>query len=258
VTGLQPATPYHFRLEATNPTGTTYGADATFTTSAAAATYQSTIESTTGLVSYWRLTETSGTVAADSEGSNPGTYVGSPALGQPGALAGNPDTSVGFNGTSQYVNVPYSASLNPTTFTEEAWADVTGGSGTYRGIVGNSSLVGSTTHGFNMYADSTNHWRFYVGTGTTTWSYVEGPAVTSGWNYLVGTYDGTTMRFYLNGALVASEATAYSPTPSQAFTLAAVNAGTANRFVGDLDEIALYSTALSAATISAHYSVGTT
>src|SRR6185437_12692528 len=41
-------------------------------------------------VGYWRLDETTGTVATDSTGSNPGTYVGGPALGQAGGL---PDTT---------------------------------------------------------------------------------------------------------------------------------------------------------------------
>lgn len=37
LTGLQPATTYHYRLDATNANGTTYGADSTFTTAAAPA-----------------------------------------------------------------------------------------------------------------------------------------------------------------------------------------------------------------------------
>src|SRR5437016_2966753 len=54
---------------------------------------------------YWRLGESSGTIAYDSSpyGRN-ATYAGAPLLGQPGAIADDPDTSVGFNmnGTSNY------------------------------------------------------------------------------------------------------------------------------------------------------------
>ena len=39
-------------------------------------------------VAYWRLGEASGTTAADSAGSNTGTYAGSPTLGVPGLLTG--------------------------------------------------------------------------------------------------------------------------------------------------------------------------
>ncbi len=41
-----------------------------------------------GPSAYWRLGETSGTVAADQQGTSPGTYKGSYALGKPGALLG--------------------------------------------------------------------------------------------------------------------------------------------------------------------------
>ncbi len=74
-------------------------------------------------LAYWRLGETSGTTAADSSGNNrSGSYVASPSLNQPGALAGDTNRAVGFNGSSQYVNVPYVAALNPAQLTVEAWA----------------------------------------------------------------------------------------------------------------------------------------
>jgi len=44
---------------------------------------------------YWRMGETSGTVAADSSGHGlTGTYVGAPTLGAAGALAGDSDTGM--------------------------------------------------------------------------------------------------------------------------------------------------------------------
>src|SRR5262249_9939864 len=64
---------------------------------------------------YWRLGETSGTTASDASGQNhPGSYLNTPTLGQPGALTGDTDTSVAFNGTDEYTSVPYSAALNPS------------------------------------------------------------------------------------------------------------------------------------------------
>ncbi len=69
-------------------------------------------------LAYWRLGETSGTTAADSSGANrSGSYLASPSLNQPGALVGDTNRSVGFNGSSQYVNVPYLAALNPAQVT---------------------------------------------------------------------------------------------------------------------------------------------
>ena len=66
-------------------------------------------------VAYWRLGEASGTSAADSAGTNPGTYAGGPTLGQPGLLTGDPSTAVRFDGVNDQVTVPSSASLNQTS-----------------------------------------------------------------------------------------------------------------------------------------------
>ena len=50
---------------------------------------------------YWRLGEISGTTAADSTThANTLTYQGGYTLGIPGAIKGDPDSAVGFNGTT--------------------------------------------------------------------------------------------------------------------------------------------------------------
>jgi hypothetical protein len=60
-------------------------------------------------VGYWRLGEKAPPTAADASGSGcDGTYVGNPALGQPGSLLNDPDTGVGLGGPGarDYVEVP--------------------------------------------------------------------------------------------------------------------------------------------------------
>jgi len=70
--------------------------------------YPTLVTGTTGLVSYWRLQETSGSTAVDSASTeagmhNDGVYVGSPTLGSSGPLAGD-NYSVTF-GSTRYVDV---------------------------------------------------------------------------------------------------------------------------------------------------------
>src|SRR5690348_1801710 len=65
-------------------------------------------------VSYWRLGDLSGTVAADELNVNPGTSA-NVALNQIGALACDANASTGFNGSSSYVTAPSSNSLNITS-----------------------------------------------------------------------------------------------------------------------------------------------
>ncbi|MBN8709925.1 MAG: hypothetical protein J0I10_11115 [Verrucomicrobia bacterium] len=70
---------------------------------AAPITYADAVTSNTPYA-YYRLGETSGTVAADSSGNNRnGAYIQSPTLGVAGAGV-NSDYAVDLNGTSQYVN----------------------------------------------------------------------------------------------------------------------------------------------------------
>src|SRR5437588_12014150 len=72
--------------------------------------YAGTITGTAGLVSYWRLGESSGTTACDSYGANAGTYQGGFTLGRVGAIAGDPDTAVELDGAGGTGRVPHPAS----------------------------------------------------------------------------------------------------------------------------------------------------
>jgi hypothetical protein len=78
-----------------------------------------------GPVGYWRLGEDAGPTAGDeTSNAHDGCYVGNPSFGTPGASAGDPDTAVGFNGTS-YVEIPDSEDFSQPTsgvgLTVEAW-----------------------------------------------------------------------------------------------------------------------------------------
>lgn len=69
----------------------------------------STVVLAKGPVGYWRLSESSGPTAADTSGNSyGGAYFGNPGFGQPGALAGSPDTAVGLHGfdSGDYIEVP--------------------------------------------------------------------------------------------------------------------------------------------------------
>ncbi len=83
-----------------------------------------------GPVGYWRLGESAGPTASDASGNgSDGVYLGNPTFGQPGAIAGDPDTAVGLNGPSSrdYVEIadPASAAFSQPTsgagLTVEVW-----------------------------------------------------------------------------------------------------------------------------------------
>ena len=114
-------------------------------------------------VGYWRLGESSGTVAKDAAGANDGTI--SMALPRTSRRAGgDTNTAAGFSAVKQTkVDVPWSATLNGPTFTIECWAKVAAGSGNYRSPL--TSRADSPQRGYIFYAEPGNTWQFWTGTG---------------------------------------------------------------------------------------------
>src|SRR5260370_23713151 len=165
--------------------GATLGGSASAQTSCAvgSSSYGSAVAGTAGLVSYWRLGESSGSVACDSRGSSPGSYVGGVTLGQPGALAGDPATSVRLDGSSGYASVPEASSLDVgDRFSVEAWVK--------RGSVGGSSnqVVASKQSGsWVLMFDASNELVLRQSqVGDVAYSTVKVSDTTS-WHHVVGT-----------------------------------------------------------------------
>ena len=157
------------------------------------------------------------------------------------------------------MNVPYLAALNPTAFTVEAWAYPTGGQGTFRSIVTSRDYAPGAAKGYVLYAAPDNTWQLWTGAGG--WNVVYGPPIVlNQWTHLVGTYDGTTLRLYVNGVLVSSNAVTYTQNTTRPLRIAAgrTEDTPAQYFLpGRVDEVAVYGSALSAARVQAHYDAGT-
>jgi hypothetical protein len=100
--GLEPGRLYHYRLLATNDSGTTEGEDRVMVAGRTPGSdaYRDAVLATPGLAAYWRLGELTGTGAGDERGGAAGSFLGRYVLGQPGALGplGNPAAS--FDGLS--------------------------------------------------------------------------------------------------------------------------------------------------------------
>jgi large repetitive protein len=217
-----------------------------------------------GPVSYWRLGEAAGTSAADSKGSNTGTYTNGPTLAQTGALAGDADTSVSFDGSNDNVNIPYSAGLNPAQFTVELWADPTGGAGTYRSPVNSWWERPQTNPPFKGYgiwtwAGAGDAWAALTGYSTDFDTFYGSSAVLNQWAYLVETFDGTTVKLYVNGTLSTSgTASGYTANTGAPLLIGSSDygSGPTEPFPGFIDEVAVYNKVLSATEIQLHYDSG--
>jgi len=203
-------------------------------------------------VSYWRLGESTGTTAADAKGGRNGTYVNGPVLGVAGALVGDSDKAATFDGTNDRVEVPYTAVLNPATFTLEAWAKASTTAG-FKTVMSSWTNDG-TAAGFGIWAYGAN-WEFYLAHGTGSQS-VAAPITANTWTHIAATYDGTTMRLYTDGQLRSAQTGGYVPNTSSPFSIGGatyVGSNWQHFLNGSVDEVAIYNTALPQARIQAHY-----
>jgi hypothetical protein len=258
ISGLNPGTLYHFRLVATNGSGTTQGQDQTFTTTSSSATYRDTVFNTSGLTSYWRLGEASGTTAADEKGANNGTYGGGFTLGQPGALVGDSNTSASFNGSTGQVSTPLNAGSSQGTI--EFWGYPTELSS--RSAVVYTADDGSSSYTHQLGVLSNGAVKAYLWDGSPrSITTAAGLVATNAWHYYALTWqDNGSMILYVDGVSQGSIAIGTSWKDGNKLLLAAAGgsgSGLTSPWQGRLDEFAVYGVALSAATIQQHYNLGT-
>jgi hypothetical protein len=216
--------------------------------------YSSIILGESSLVSYWKLDELSGTSAADSKGSNTGTYSGSYTQGATG-IVGDGGHAVQFGGGIGSVSVPDVANLRFTSsgFSLEGWIKQTGKGG----VTGGGFILAkyNSGGGFPGYAVKTvgtgGPVNFYIGswvTGSTNLASV------TNWYHVVCTYSGTSWKIYLNGALDNSGTAASNLASTVALTIGLDSLN--NGCNGTLDEVAVYNAALSAGQVLTHYQAG--
>lgn len=214
-------------------------------------TYSQTVVATTGVLSYWRLNETSGTSAADSVGTNTGTYTAGFTLNQSALINADATAhSVSLNGSTGYVTMGEPSSLNLTgAFSVECWFK-TPSIGTQQNLFGNWD--GGAGSGYGLWLNSG-----VVGLRINGTTPVASGALSSNTVYhAVGTYDGTNARLYVNGSLVAGPTAASAPTTNtNPFLVGQEHSGVF--YDGQIEEVAVYNQAMSAANVTNHYTVGT-
>jgi len=196
--------------------------------------------------------------ANDIGGTNNGTLQGGATF-----TTGKVGQAINLNGSSQYVDVPNRASLNPTTsISLEAWI--------YPRLPLNS--IGSPIikkageglaqqDGYSLEFMGTNGVIFSVNVNGTVWGFATDPAPVpfSQWSHVAGVYDGTNVSIYVNGLLVSRKLGAHSApiVPSANHLQLGHDPSNPSRyFNGLIDEASIYSTALSSAQIQAIYTAG--
>jgi len=178
--------------------------------------------------------------ATDSTGGNNGTLVNSPT-----ATAGKISGAAHFvHSSSQAIGL-----ANPgdfpiaTAWTMETWVKPS--------TDGNAVIAwgGTSNNGPHLVLPGNNTWRVGFWGGAD----VNGTGVdTSAFHHIVGTFDGSSLRLYKDGSLIAGPIAA-SPTTSSNPGAVIGSAYGAFYFNGDLDELRISSTNRSAAWITTEY-----
>jgi PKD repeat protein len=223
---------------------------------------------------YWRFGETSGTTAADSSGNGAtGTYTNNPTLGGPSAVNVGSDRSAGFDGSNDFVagpNQPAAAQLAPDVYSTQLWFRTTSTAGGRLVGFGNSRTATlSTTRDRQIYMGTDGKLRFAVQPFGQNVVIESVNAYNDGaWHQVVATQGNTGMALYVDGTRVASgpqvQARQYT-TGTNLFTgywrvggdsVTGFPGAGANYFNGSIDDVAIYTKALTENQVEAMYVAG--
>src|SRR5438132_3668388 len=214
-------------------------------TGSAKATSAQTAVAGSGLVAAYSFDEGSGTTAADSSGDgNTGTI--SNATWTP---AGKFGSALSFNGTSSWLTVPDSSSLDLTTaMTLEAWVKPAS-------LSGWDAIVEKEQPGelaYALYANSdTNQPDGIVYINSEQDTRAGGQLPLNSWSHVAATYDGSTLAVYVNGTLVSSRPVTGSIKTSTGMLRIGGDSVWGEYFNGLIDEVRVYNGVLTASAIQA-------
>ncbi|WP_374982893.1 DNRLRE domain-containing protein [Streptomyces fradiae] len=257
--GLSPGSTHTYRITATDGAGNVSGLSATVSATAAvsAQPYASQVVAD-GATLYWRYDDTVTPYTADtSNGDTSGLQSGGPSQGQPGVVADG-SKSFGFDGTDAKVYSDRRVTVGDA-YTIETWFKTTTSRGGKLIGFGNNTTRNSGRYDKHIYM---NNWgQLYYGAydgGTrylSTWNrYNDGK-----WHHVVGTQGPSGMTLYVDGQRVGGNSYSGHERYAGYWHIGGDAVGnwpsrpSSNYFAGQLDETAVYPTALTATQVANHY-----
>jgi hypothetical protein len=217
----------------------------------AGSAYQNLISSTPGLAGYWRLGDITGATACEMTGRNDGAYTGGYTLGTAGALPGDPDLAAAFNGTTGHVRVPDSPSLSlGDSFSVEAWVKRASISTSSNQVIA-SKQSGSWVLMFNSQNQLVLRRSNVDDVAASTTAVTD----TAKWHHVVATKNGANVHLYIDGADVTGPVSNQTMVDNTNPLVIGQSSATAF-FGGAIDEVAVYSGALTPSQVTDHFRAG--
>ncbi|MGK7941795.1 MAG: LamG-like jellyroll fold domain-containing protein [Crocosphaera sp.] len=159
------------------------------------------------------------------------------------------ETALAFDGSS-YVDVPLSQPWQPTAFTLESWLRPAQKNLPEHSSVFSSSQSGTVDNSFQLESDGSGNYRLNYRQNNSGNSFVLAPINTE-WHHLAISYDGTTLRAFINGQEVFAEEVAMS-LQFDLFRIG-VNRGGIRGFDGEIDELRVWNYARTGYDITGQY-----
>lgn len=226
---------YKARLTVSDGTNTTTSSDITIVA----------IVPGSDLVAAYGFEEGTGTVVSDnSTYNNQGTISGATWS------AGKFGRGLEFNGTNAFVTVPNSASLAASkALTISAWVYPTKIESKWSPILFKPIDATQISYVLQGTSPQSGISSLFISPGTSN-LFATNVLPVNTWSHLAATYDGASVRFYVNGVQVSNRAqTGDIVTGSQALTIGG-NSLYQAYWSGRIDEVRIYNSALSASRIT--------
>jgi hypothetical protein len=226
--------------------GTAPTASTTVSLTVIAGSSSGTANITSGLAAQWKLNEGSGNYAYDSSGN-----VNTATLYNPTWTTSTYGNTVSFGGTTSYGSVAESASLEMTNqLTVSFWVNPSSNANTDPRVI-------SKLYDWDVKLNGSNRYPQLSAGGQYAMLNYSLPVNT--WHHVVFTFSTGVVTGYVDGAQVPLAANTFTGTgtlPNNAYGLylATYDSSLANGYKGYMNDVRLYSRALSATDVAALYS----
>ncbi|MCL5239009.1 MAG: LamG domain-containing protein [Candidatus Marsarchaeota archaeon] len=160
-----------------------------------------------------------------------------------------------FDGSTSRVSLPNTANIVSSQFTASAWVNVN----TFQDgrILGNDGY-GNYNGQFGLFTNSGGVGVLLQNSASSSQTQISyGYTTTGTWIYVVATYNGTAVKLYFNGSLVSQATPSLSMNTASTYSMNIGTEGNAQTFFdGQISNVQLYNTALSALQIQKMYQEG--
>lgn len=217
----------------------------------------------TNLKVYWRCGDLPGSYLSDSSGNGNNVSPVPAGFGQPGAMVYDADTSLDLTAGSGQPGggFTWSGTVSASGITFETWFQwKTQSTPTNVAAIAQWNAGNSNTY-VSLYVDLNGRVCANINTtvSSTTPTIQTTTDIRDGkWHHLVFTATSSAQTLYLDGASAGTATSTLGPQIAS-FGLSYFNVNASPSFLGfpaNIDEVALYATSLSAATVLNHYNTG--